>query len=129
MTLFPEDTLFVVFSDRINWCKHHFSKLNKNIVFIEGNTHIQDLFLMSMLKSHIISNSTFSWWGAYLNTHPSKIVVAPNFWLNPRNYPPPLPDTFYFPDWKTIEADYDAPYPEDMHWYDSHSQSRDWNDR
>lgn len=127
MDLFPEDTLFVVFSDRINWCKVHFSKFDKNIVFIEGNDHIQDLFLMSKLKHHIISNSTYGWWGAYLNTNRKKIVVAPPYWMHPKisKFPLEESDTIYFKDWMIVDADYDAPYPDDMRSYDSHSQSCD----
>ena len=45
---FPNETLFVVFSDRIEWCKIHFPAFGKNIVFIDGNDHIQDLYLFSI---------------------------------------------------------------------------------
>lgn len=125
MGLFPEDTLFIVFSDRINWCKHHFLSFNKNIVYAEGNDHIQDLFLMSKMKHHIISNSTFSWWGSYLNINPNKIVIAPSLWVNPRNYANLLSDNLYFADWIILDVDYDAPYPKDIRNYDTHSKSMD----
>lgn len=127
MDLFPEDTLFAVFSDRINWCKHHFSHLDKNIIFIEGNNHVQDLFLMSKLKHQIIANSTYSWWGAYLNTNPNKTVIAPRYWLHPRidAFPPAQPNLFYLSDWLIIDPDCDAPYPNDMTAYDTCSASID----
>lgn len=122
--LFPKDALFVVFSDRINWCKQHFQDICKNVVFIEGNDHIHDLFLMSMMKHNIICNSTFSWWGAYLNTNPDRVVVAPDQWMHPDRYrfPPPQPNDFYLPDWRIAKAII-GKYPEDMTWYDDHSQS------
>lgn len=96
MALFPADTLFVVFSDKIRWCKDEFAKMqtNYNIYFIENEFDCYDLFLMSMCKHNIISNSTFSWWGAYLNTNPNKIVIAPPKWfLNASGLSDP-PDIF-----------------------------------
>lgn len=122
MDLFDDDTLFVVFSDRINWCKHHFSKLQKNIVYIEDD-YIYDLFLISKMKHQIISNSTFSWWSAYLNTNPDKIVVTPRYWFNPKNYPDV--ESVNFPDWIILDVEYDAPYPADMRSYDAQSKSFD----
>lgn len=128
INLFPEDALFVLFSDRINWCKHHFKEFNRNIVYIEDNDHVQDLFLMAKLKHHIIANSTFSWWGAYLNTNPHQIVVAPRFWMNPllRHFPLEHPNAFYLPSWIIVDSDCNkAPYPEDIRQYDASSKSID----
>jgi Glycosyl transferase family 11 len=77
---FDKDSLFVVFSDQIPICKKRLYLLfpQYNFVFIEGNSHYHDLFLMSYCKSNIISNSSFSWWGAYLNKNHHKRVVAPS---------------------------------------------------
>ncbi len=69
-----------VFSDDIAWCRDHFS-FNK-MIFMEGNDCIQDLSYMSSCTHNIIANSTFSWWGAYLNRNKNKKVVAPNKWFN-----------------------------------------------
>jgi hypothetical protein len=122
MNVFPEDTLFVVFSDRINWCKRHFSSFNKQIIFIEGNDHIEDFFLMSMLKSHIISNSCYSWWAAYLNDQSGKIVIAPERTGRLQNE---LDNNIYFPDWILIEPNLEEPYPVDMKDFDHRSTSVD----
>ncbi|MFZ4772792.1 MAG: alpha-1,2-fucosyltransferase [Chlamydiia bacterium] len=78
MDLFDEDSLFLVFSDNIPQCKRALSRSKqKNLVYIEGNSHYIDLHLMSMCKDHIISNSSFSWWGAYLNKNTNKRVFTP----------------------------------------------------
>jgi hypothetical protein len=75
-----EDTdLFVVFSDDINWCKKNL-KLH-NIIYIEGEKDYIELYLMKNCDNNIISNSSFSWWGAWLNENPSKKVVGPLIWF------------------------------------------------
>jgi len=118
---YPADSIFVVFSDRIQWCKQNFATLGKQFVFIEGNDPVQDLFLMSMMKHHIIANSTYSWWGAYLNKNQDKIVIAPSSWMHPDVDPFPeiQPNSFYLPDWKLVTPDYSAPYPQDITQYEA----------
>ncbi len=118
--LFPDDTLFVVFSDRIQWCKIHLPKLKRQFVFIEDNDAVEDLFLMSMMKHQIIANSSFSWWGAYLNTNPNQRVIAPISWMHPSFLPYPLfyPNPLYPTHWTMQQSDYDEPYPYDMAFYE-----------
>ena len=83
----------LVFSDDIPWCKSDLKldeyitsvlKLNNiKIFYIDWNTgkdSYQDMQLMSKCKYHIIANSSFSWWGAYLDPNPEKIVIAPSIW-------------------------------------------------
>jgi hypothetical protein len=76
----PHSTFFI-FSDDKDYVKEIFNRL-PNVVFIE---HIpfdfEELLLMSYCKHNIIANSTFSWWGAWLNTNMHKIVIAPDLWF------------------------------------------------
>lgn len=71
------DQIFI-FSDDIEWCKDTFGS---NANYIQDTPGTQ-LFLMSKMKHLILSNSTFAWWGAYLNTN-NGIIVAPNPWFGP----------------------------------------------
>jgi hypothetical protein len=126
MEHFSSNNLFVICSDRINWCKKHFAEKfpDKKFVFVEGNTHVQDFFLLSMMKNLILSNSTFSWWAAYLNTHPTLKVCVPERWLSPE-FQANL-DDYYLPEWIRIPHDIlKETYPEDMYLYDEKSQSLD----
>ncbi|MFZ4773156.1 MAG: alpha-1,2-fucosyltransferase [Chlamydiia bacterium] len=77
---FDEDSLFLILSDKINICKKSIPKLiNRNFVFIEHNSHLIDFYLQTMCKHNITTNSSFSWWGAYLNKNPEKKVVCPSY--------------------------------------------------
>jgi hypothetical protein len=76
----------IVFSDDINWCKKEFKDV-ENIYFSTNKTFVgknhfddpyQQLILMSLCSHHIISNSTFSWWGAYLGKDKEQIVIRPS---------------------------------------------------
>jgi Glycosyl transferase family 11 len=129
LEIFPSDATFIVFSDRINWCKHHFAQFNKNFIFIEENDHIEDFFLMSKMNHHIVGNSCFSWWASYLNEQPDKIVVAPHYWYRippyMAYYPQNESDYLIFPEWITIKSNLEAPYPSDMKNYDEISKSLD----
>lgn len=73
---------FYIFSDDIKWCKDQFN--GQEYSFIDWNKDKdswQDMYLMSQCKHNIIANSTFSWWGAWLNDTPQKIIIAPNIWF------------------------------------------------
>ena len=120
INLFPSDTLFVVFSDRINWCKKHFPPMNRNFFFIDENDHVLEFYLMSMLKNHIIANSCYSWWAAYLNNQPNKIVVAP-LRCDIHN----VKENINLPDWIILIPELSESYPTDIKDYDMISQSVD----
>jgi len=75
--------LFIVFSDDPKWCKNNLPVPKKSI-FIDhnaGGKSFEDMRLMSLCKHNVIANSSFSWWGAWLNQNQSKIVIAPNSWF------------------------------------------------
>lgn len=76
---FP-NPFFYVFSDDITWAKQVFKEKIFKIVDINPNNPSADMYLMSQCKHNIIANSTFSWWGAWLNTNERKLVIAPKKW-------------------------------------------------
>jgi glycosyltransferase involved in cell wall biosynthesis len=73
----------LVFSDDIDWCKSSFK--GDRFTFVEGQSDLEDLYLMSMCAHNITANSTFSWWGAMLNQNKNKQVVCPNKWFGSQN--------------------------------------------
>jgi hypothetical protein len=85
------DTLFFVFSDDLIWAKENLPN-NYKYIFIDNNYNAShfDMFLMSRCKHNIIANSTFSWWSAWLNINPSKIIIAPINWYKNSKHIHPL---------------------------------------
>ena len=76
-----EKPTFYIFSDDLEWCKNSLGFLD-NCIFVDSTkTEIDDLELMSYCKHNIIANSSFSWWGAWLNQNCKKTVIAPKGWL------------------------------------------------
>lgn len=79
----PECRLFF-FSDDMDWVKKQFFHLPYRKRFIDHNideNSWKDMFLMSSCKHNIIANSSFSWWGAWLNNNKEKVVIAPIKWF------------------------------------------------
>lgn len=89
---------FFIFSDDIPWCKAHFNgQIKDRFTFIDwnnANNSIHDMHLMSLCKHHIIANSSFSWWGAWLSTNPSKKIIAPSNWWNRKDSQPPYANSW-----------------------------------
>lgn len=79
-----ENDYFVFFSDDVDFVKSMeiLHKL-KHYYIVERQEHWEDFYLMTFCKHHIIANSTFSWWGAYLSENPSQKVVFPWRWFGP----------------------------------------------
>lgn len=105
-TKFPNASYFI-FSDDIKWVKNNIS-IFKNATFIENSSSKKgmatDLFQMTICDHHIISNSTFAWWGAWLNNKDKKFVVAPKMWVSKKYFgDKSIHPTDIIPEnWKTI---------------------------
>ncbi|WNC33617.1 MULTISPECIES: alpha-1,2-fucosyltransferase [unclassified Thermosynechococcus] len=83
ITSLIDDPVFFVFSDEAEWAKSNL-EISHPVYYVENNTgqeSYNDMRLMSLCRHHIIANSTFSWWGAWLNNSPEKIVIAPQKWF------------------------------------------------
>ncbi len=92
---------FFVFSDEPEWVTANLH-LNHPMTVVTGNDarhNYEDLRLMRLCRHHVIANSSFSWWGAWLNANPDKTVIAPARWFAVEGY-----DTrdLFPPAWQTI---------------------------
>lgn len=98
MSLFPADAKFILLSDDLEWCKQKF--LESNIYFADPQNDAIDLAIMTLCGGNIIANSSYSWWGAWLNQF-TRRVVAPKNWFGPKYQH--LETSDLFPeDWITI---------------------------
>ena len=92
---------FYIFSDDVTWVKENLQL--SRVTFVEGNQGLdswQDMMLMSLCHHHVIANSTFSWWGAWLNPRKDKTIISPERWLADCEMPYIIP-----PDWVKISND------------------------
>lgn len=80
MNRFPKNALFIICSDNPTFVEKHFPIKNRKTVLIQGNNHIWDLYLLSFCDHQIVSpRSSYSWWAAWLNDNPNKVVVAAKY--------------------------------------------------
>ncbi len=99
VSLWGRELTCYIFSDDLAWVKTSFCPEFKT-VFVDWNSGIEsgyDMWLMSQCQHNIISNSTFSWWGAWLNNRPDKIVIGPRKWTHDENNAEIMP-----PNWQTV---------------------------
>lgn len=101
MELFPEEALFLVSTNSVWFAKECLPK-RENVVFLQHEADYIDLFILSLCKHNIISNSSFGWWSAWLNRNPEKWVICPKVWVNP-NWDLPTRDV-YPQDWIKLDA-------------------------
>ena len=76
---------FYVFSNDMQWSKNFLKQYDISATYIEhnqGSESYKDMYLMSCCQHNIIANSTFSWWGAWLNSNKNKMVLAPSTWVH-----------------------------------------------
>jgi hypothetical protein len=71
-----------VFSDDEAWCRNYLDTQGNPVTYMrDSGDPARDMWLMSRCSHHVIANSSFSWWGAWLNGRPGKIVIAPQYWF------------------------------------------------
>ena len=92
------DLHFFVFSDDIEWCKENLGI--EDAVFVDSGHDAVDLQLMSRCNAHVVANSSFSWWGAWLSNCNPQNVFAPAQWFGPEG--PDNWDTLYPQGWRTV---------------------------
>ena len=72
---------YLLFSDDLAWCRDNMR--GDNVFYSDARGTLEDLLQMSECHYHIIANSTFSWWAAWLDRKPDKVVIAPRQWFGP----------------------------------------------
>lgn len=71
---------FLFFSDDVDWCRRTFS--SSGFCFAESGGTAEDMFSMGLCRGNVIANSSYSWWGSWLNEHADKRVYAPARWFD-----------------------------------------------
>ena len=92
----------LIFSNDKEWVKNNLNYENSTVV--EGLEDYEELWLISLCKNNIMSNSSFSWWGSYLNKNENKKTFVPSVWFGPngeKNY-----EDIYENGWNRINVNY-----------------------
>lgn len=82
INIIGKDKQFMITSDDLSWCKENF--VGDNFHFVDQTAPEENLYLQTLCTHNIISNSSFSWWGAWLNPNRNKKVIAPLIWYGPQ---------------------------------------------
>jgi len=100
MDIMPKDLKYIIFSDDIFLAKNILKSIDKNFIYIDTKNKYVDMCLMTLCDYHIIANSTFSWWGAWLAD--SKLVIAPKKWFGESPNAPKKWSDIYCNGWITL---------------------------
>jgi hypothetical protein len=95
-----------IFSDSIEWVRQNFNYRNQ--IIVTGLEDYEELWLMSLCKNNIMSNSTFSWWGGFLNQNQDKKIYVPSVWFGPDGEP--NWEDVYIKSWIKIDTKYSNGY-------------------
>lgn len=108
IALFPEDCLFIVSTNNLEFAKQNLPQGLNNVLILEEEPYYIDFYLLSLCKHLIMSNSTFGWWAAWLNQNPQKIIIAPSHWINPA-YETITPTDVIPEEWIKLKAKWETP--------------------
>ena len=92
----PKDLFYIIISDDPDFAEYIFKNMSNTYISRE-NPAVVDMFLLTLCRYNILANSTFSWWGGWLNNNSDKVVIAPEFNLG-------WPDNIWFPDQIKVEG-------------------------
>lgn len=104
---FASKATYYVFSNDLDWAEAHLPVPRDRMHLVRNpaeNLDFEDLFLMTQCRHHIIANSSFSWWGAYLADQEGQEVVAPARWFTPDELNQYVPASLYLPHWIVLPS-------------------------
>jgi hypothetical protein len=102
LELIPEKSHIFIFSNDKNWVRENLNY--DNVTIVDDLEDYEELWMISLCNHNIISNSSFSWWGAFLNKHKDKKVLCPSVWFGPDGEK--KWDDIYESDWIKIPVEF-----------------------